>query len=117
MEWEDIKWAKRASPDCCRKNFLLNRNISNNSAIQWASGRGSLVVKVSDRGWHVTSSSPIPLKTYRIGGRCTLNLSRAQTSSRWCGVIVRKGGDTAQESSLSLDHGSKLRRPSPKALV
>ncbi|GFW91569.1 hypothetical protein TNCV_4499891 [Trichonephila clavipes] len=24
--------------------------------------------------------------------RCTLNLSRAQTSSRWCGVVVRKGG-------------------------
>ncbi|GFV41801.1 retrovirus-related Pol polyprotein from transposon opus [Trichonephila clavipes] len=28
-------------------------------------GRGSLMVKVSNRGWHVMSSSPVPLKTYR----------------------------------------------------
>ncbi|GFU96861.1 uncharacterized protein TNCV_4042961 [Trichonephila clavipes] len=54
------------------------------------SGRGSLMVKVSDRGWLVTSSSPIPLKTHRVGQRCTLNLSIAQTSSRWCGVVVRR---------------------------
>ncbi|GFW60584.1 uncharacterized protein TNCV_569301 [Trichonephila clavipes] len=40
----------------------------------------------------VTSSSPIPLKTRRVGQRCTLNLSRAETSSRWCGVVVRRGG-------------------------
>ncbi|GFW35177.1 uncharacterized protein TNCV_5067421 [Trichonephila clavipes] len=25
------------------------------------------------------------------GQRCTLNLSRAETSSRWCGVVVRRG--------------------------
>ncbi|GFW57713.1 uncharacterized protein TNCV_2926321 [Trichonephila clavipes] len=40
----------------------------------------------------VTSSSPVPLKTRRVGKRCTLNLSRAETSSRWCGVVVRRGG-------------------------
>ncbi|GFV37913.1 uncharacterized protein TNCV_2663261 [Trichonephila clavipes] len=40
----------------------------------------------------VTSSSPVPLKTRRIRERCTLNLSRAQMSSRWCGVVVRRGG-------------------------
>ncbi|GFT08673.1 hypothetical protein TNCV_662401 [Trichonephila clavipes] len=34
-------------------------------------GRGSLVFKVSDRGWLVTSSSPVPLKTRRVGKRCT----------------------------------------------
>ncbi|GFW91765.1 uncharacterized protein F54H12.2 [Trichonephila clavipes] len=34
-----------------------------------------------------TSSSPVPLKTRRVGQRCTLNLSRAETSSRWCGVV------------------------------
>ncbi|GFW18360.1 putative isxo2-like transposase domain protein [Trichonephila clavipes] len=28
----------------------------------------------------------------RVGQRCTLNLSRAETSSRWCGVVVRRGG-------------------------
>ncbi|GFW57917.1 hypothetical protein TNCV_1418641 [Trichonephila clavipes] len=31
------------------------------------------------------SSSPVPLKTRCVGQRCTLNLSRAETSSRWCG--------------------------------
>ncbi|GFU63539.1 hypothetical protein TNCV_1000901 [Trichonephila clavipes] len=35
----------------------------------------------------VTSSSPVPLKTRRAGQRFTLNLSRAETSSRWCGVV------------------------------
>ncbi|GFY16549.1 uncharacterized protein TNCV_735761 [Trichonephila clavipes] len=40
----------------------------------------------------VTSSSPVPLKTRRVGQICTLNLSRAETSSRWCGVVVRRGG-------------------------
>ncbi|GFU80909.1 uncharacterized protein TNCV_4251581, partial [Trichonephila clavipes] len=33
----------------------------------------------------VTGSDPVPLKTRRVGQRCTLNLSRAETSSRWCG--------------------------------
>ncbi|GFU80602.1 uncharacterized protein TNCV_534761 [Trichonephila clavipes] len=31
----------------------------------------------------VTSSSPVPLKTHRVGQQCTLNRSRAETSSRW----------------------------------
>ncbi|GFV63268.1 hypothetical protein TNCV_3078731 [Trichonephila clavipes] len=39
----------------------------------------------------VMSSSPVPLKTHRVVERCTLNLSRAQTASRWCGVVVRSG--------------------------
>ncbi|GFX14682.1 uncharacterized protein TNCV_4016801 [Trichonephila clavipes] len=39
----------------------------------------------------VTSSSPVPLKTRHVRQRCTLNLSRDQTSSRWCGVVVRRG--------------------------
>ncbi|GFV90855.1 uncharacterized protein TNCV_2324241 [Trichonephila clavipes] len=50
------------------------------------------VVKVSNHGWHVSSSSPVPQKTRRVGQRCTLNLSRAEMSSRWCGVVVRRGG-------------------------
>ncbi|GFW91523.1 uncharacterized protein TNCV_3376861 [Trichonephila clavipes] len=54
----------------------------------------------------VTSSSPVPLKTRRVGKRCTLNLSRAETSFHWCGVVVRRGVP-AQVSSTSLDHGSK----------
>ncbi|GFV51050.1 uncharacterized protein TNCV_4743271 [Trichonephila clavipes] len=39
-----------------------------------------------------TSLSPVPPKTRRVEQRCTLNLSRAETSSRWCGVVVRRGG-------------------------
>ncbi|GFW23139.1 uncharacterized protein TNCV_3802391 [Trichonephila clavipes] len=48
-------------------------------------GCGSPVVKVSDHGRHVMSSSPVPLNIHRVGQRCTLNLSRAETSYRWCG--------------------------------
>ncbi|GFW60897.1 uncharacterized protein TNCV_4871081 [Trichonephila clavipes] len=80
-------------------------------------GCGSPVVKVSDHARHVMSSSPVPLKTCHVGQRCTLNLLRAETSSRWYGVVVRRGGVPAQVSSTSLDHGSKLRGPSPNALV
>ncbi|GFT87285.1 uncharacterized protein TNCV_3953961 [Trichonephila clavipes] len=38
------------------------------------------------------SSSPVPLKTRRVEQRCTLNLSRTEMFSRWCGVVVRRGG-------------------------
>ncbi|GFW15159.1 hypothetical protein TNCV_173061 [Trichonephila clavipes] len=53
---------------------------------------GSPVVKVSDHGRHVTSSSTVPLKTRHLGARCTLNLPRAQASYRWYGVVVRIRG-------------------------
>ncbi|GFT90785.1 hypothetical protein TNCV_2777651 [Trichonephila clavipes] len=55
---------------------------------------GSPVVRVSDHGRHVMSLSPVPLKTCRVGQRCTLNLSRAEMRLLvvWCGVIVRRGG-------------------------
>ncbi|GFY20097.1 uncharacterized protein TNCV_2147901 [Trichonephila clavipes] len=56
------------------------------------SGRCSLLFKVLDRGWNVTRSSPVPLKTHRVRKRCTLKLSRTQMSSCWCGVEVRRGG-------------------------
>ncbi|GFU91111.1 uncharacterized protein TNCV_4924421 [Trichonephila clavipes] len=55
-------------------------------------GCGSPVVKVSNHGRLVMSSIPVPLKTRRVGQRYTLNLSRAETSSRWSGVVVRRGG-------------------------
>ncbi|GFU61916.1 hypothetical protein TNCV_4826851 [Trichonephila clavipes] len=60
------------------------------------------------------SSSPVPLKAPRVGERCAVNLSRAYTSSGWWDVAQ---GVPAQVSSSSLDHGSKLRGLSPKALV
>ncbi|GFW66929.1 uncharacterized protein TNCV_4688141 [Trichonephila clavipes] len=55
-------------------------------------GCSSPVVKVSDHGRHVMSSSPVSLKTHRVGQRCTLDLSRAETSSRWFGAVVRRRG-------------------------
>ncbi|GFX21548.1 hypothetical protein TNCV_1399621 [Trichonephila clavipes] len=54
-------------------------------------GCGSSVVKVC-HGRHVMSSSPVPPKTRLEEQRCTLNLSRAETSSRWYGVVVKRGG-------------------------
>ncbi|GFX52545.1 hypothetical protein TNCV_4325611 [Trichonephila clavipes] len=47
-------------------------------------GPGSLVVKVTDSWPPCHDSSLVPMKTRRVGERCTVNLSRAQTSSRWC---------------------------------
>ncbi|GFS52378.1 hypothetical protein TNCV_4850861 [Trichonephila clavipes] len=60
---------------------------------------GSPVVKVSDHGWRVMCSRPVPLNTRRVGGRCMLSLSRVQTSSRWWGVVVRIEGLPAEVSS------------------
>ncbi|GFX26030.1 probable RNA-directed DNA polymerase from transposon X-element [Trichonephila clavipes] len=49
----------------------------------------------------VTGSSPVPLKTRRVGQRCTLNLSRAETSSRWC--VVGSVSSTASYNSRFLE--------------
>ncbi|GFU96909.1 uncharacterized protein TNCV_859391 [Trichonephila clavipes] len=56
------------------------------------SRRLSQAVKVSDHGWSAMDSWPVPLKTRRLGARCTLNLSRAQTSSHWCCVVAIRVG-------------------------
>ncbi|GFT08184.1 hypothetical protein TNCV_3481351 [Trichonephila clavipes] len=49
---------------------------------------GYQVVKVSNHGWPVSSSSPVPQKTRRVGQRCTVNLSRAEMSSRCVRALV-----------------------------
>ncbi|GFV97627.1 dimer_Tnp_hAT domain-containing protein [Trichonephila clavipes] len=72
----------------------------------------SQVIRAAVAQWsghvrHVMSSSPVPLKIHRVGQRCTLNLSRAEISSHWCGVVVRREVVPAAVSSTSLDHGSK----------
>ncbi|GFX92119.1 uncharacterized protein TNCV_1740391 [Trichonephila clavipes] len=41
------------------------------------------------------SSSPVPLKACHVGERCTLNLSRVQTSTRWCGGVWKEGKEAA----------------------
>ncbi|GFU59355.1 uncharacterized protein TNCV_4198731 [Trichonephila clavipes] len=78
-------------------------------------GRGSEVVKVSDHGWRVMSSSPVLLKTRRVGERCPLNLSRAQTSSRWCGVAVRRRGCQlrCRPRHLTMAQNYEVRRQKP----
>ncbi|GFX73837.1 hypothetical protein TNCV_4291531 [Trichonephila clavipes] len=42
---------------------------------------------------------------------------KAQTSSRWCGAEVRRGGGPVQVSFSSFDHGSKLRSPLQIAIL
>ncbi|GFU55157.1 hypothetical protein TNCV_426611 [Trichonephila clavipes] len=72
------------------------------------------VVKVSDHGRHVMRSIPVPLKTRRFGSdACCRELKRPPI-----GVMWQLGEEVpAQVSFSSLDLGSKLRGPSPKALV
>ncbi|GFW92962.1 hypothetical protein TNCV_3759501 [Trichonephila clavipes] len=56
---------------------------ANSTVSDW--GCGSPAVRVSDNVRHVIKSSPVPQKTCRVGQQSTLNLSRAETSSPWCG--------------------------------
>ncbi|GFU03063.1 uncharacterized protein TNCV_113711 [Trichonephila clavipes] len=76
--------------------MLINSRLECRGFESWCHKRlrgcGSPVVKVSDHGRHVMSSSPVPLKTRHVEQRCTLNLARAEAFSRWCGVVVRRGG-------------------------
>ncbi|GFY06926.1 hypothetical protein TNCV_4090281 [Trichonephila clavipes] len=58
--------------------------IIQNTLPEECRGSGSPMIKVSEHGRHVMSSSPVPLKIHRVGQRCTLNLSRVEASSRWC---------------------------------
>ncbi|GFX63283.1 uncharacterized protein TNCV_3896081 [Trichonephila clavipes] len=96
----------------CGSFTMVHQPISRLRCVITSKGCRSPMVKVSDHGRHVMSSSPVPLKTHRVGQRCMLNLSRAQMSSRWWSVVVRRGLP-AQVLSTSLDHGSKLLGPSP----
>ncbi|GFW29590.1 uncharacterized protein TNCV_435481 [Trichonephila clavipes] len=114
------KWGSRKTPHCskgsqcgwCDIKVLalvsssLPDRISNLPSSIVSKGCGSPVIKVSDHGRHIMSSSPV--KTRRVGQRCTLNLSRAETSSR-CGEVVRIGVP-AQVSSTLLDqnHGPRV---------
>ncbi|GFS84783.1 hypothetical protein TNCV_2956801 [Trichonephila clavipes] len=104
---DNQNFRSESSKTCLECFWMRNYNSRNYFLPELSCGRGNLVIKVSDRSWHTTSSNSVPLKTRRVGERCTLNLSRAQTSSRWCGVIGE--GVPAQVSSLLFAHDSKLR--------
>ncbi|GFW06307.1 uncharacterized protein TNCV_37811 [Trichonephila clavipes] len=92
-------FANRACLDALGRQLQPSRDTGELTAqmqrLCHGEGFGSPVVKVSVHGRHVMSSSPAPLKTRRVGQRCTLNLSRAETSSRWCGVVVKRGGSSS----------------------
>ncbi|GFX13909.1 uncharacterized protein TNCV_3422201 [Trichonephila clavipes] len=99
VPWHQKKWHVKILDNCVvhiggvtvcagiRDEHNINKSLVTRTwkepSIQ-REGCGSPVVKVSDHGMHVKSSSPVPLKIRRLGQRSTLNLSRAQTSSRWC---------------------------------
>ncbi|GFU92590.1 hypothetical protein TNCV_4795181 [Trichonephila clavipes] len=51
----------------------------------------------------VTSSSPVPLKNRCVGQRCTLNLSRAETSSRGVVWTATAGSDVVQSGRPTFD--------------
>ncbi|GFV41725.1 histone-lysine N-methyltransferase SETMAR [Trichonephila clavipes] len=53
----------------------------------------------------VTNSNPVPLKTRRVGQRCTLNLSRAETSSRWCGTKGCRNHPSKLRTTKCIDNG------------
>ncbi|GFT91235.1 uncharacterized protein TNCV_4044641 [Trichonephila clavipes] len=79
---------KSSCQQCSKKNYITTvfmlQRVTQAAVAEWYGYRTVACF--------VTGSSPVPLKTRRVGQRCTLNLSRAETSSRWCGVVVRRGG-------------------------
>ncbi|GFW08963.1 hypothetical protein TNCV_3475101 [Trichonephila clavipes] len=109
------------------KCFLKNSINLRYEAISVPQGSVGLVKKTQERKSSscyllitkgVTSSSPVPLKTRRVGERCTLNLSRAQTSSCWSGVVVKRGQLKYHPRHLIMvQNYIYIRGPSPKALV
>ncbi|GFX43626.1 uncharacterized protein TNCV_510751 [Trichonephila clavipes] len=61
----------------------------------------------------VTSLIPVPLKTRRVGERCILNLSRAQTSSCWSVVVVKRGQLKYRPSQLIMVQNYEVRLQKP----
>ncbi|GFV64246.1 hypothetical protein TNCV_3000111 [Trichonephila clavipes] len=100
--------------DLCRSGGIGNNNnilhCMSRFKVLSLCGQGNGLVAEFER---VMVSS----KTRRLWKRCTLNLSRAQTSSRWCDVVVGREGTRAQVSSSSLDRSSKQRDLSPITLA
>ncbi|GFS68124.1 hypothetical protein TNCV_438851 [Trichonephila clavipes] len=84
----------------------------NHSSTYW-SGRGSLVVKVTDSLLLHYEFEPSTTKDLL----CSLLVKSVedQASSRSCSVEVERGGASSGSYS-SLDHGSKLRGPLSKTL-
>ncbi|GFW70486.1 hypothetical protein TNCV_874071 [Trichonephila clavipes] len=71
----------------CRQSLTRSHYLSSLLNNLRAFGDGP-VAGLPNHGWHVSSSSPVPLKIRRVGQRCTLNLSRAEMSSRCVRALV-----------------------------
>ncbi|GFV20243.1 hypothetical protein TNCV_5032361 [Trichonephila clavipes] len=103
-----------------KEDFYINYSVTiftvetkdSGSKADW--GCGCPVIKVSHNGRYVMSSSPVPLKTHCAWQR--EDLPRAETSSLWCAVVVRRGSASSGVVHV-MTMVKKLRGPSPKALV
>ncbi|GFT16787.1 uncharacterized protein TNCV_1333941 [Trichonephila clavipes] len=110
MTWSAAK-SPRVAEQCDVNIESINQSLPFFRILNW--GCGSPVVKVSNHGRHVMSSIPVPLKTRRVGQRCTLNLSRAETSSRWCGVVVGRCQLRCRPRHLTMVQNYVVRRQKP----
>ncbi|GFY36474.1 uncharacterized protein TNCV_26771 [Trichonephila clavipes] len=61
----------------------------------------------------VTSSSPVRIKTNRVGERCTLNLSRAQTSLLWSSEVVKRAQLKYRPRHLTMVQNYEVRLQKP----
>ncbi|GFU03064.1 uncharacterized protein TNCV_113721 [Trichonephila clavipes] len=104
------------------KCFLKNSINLKYEAISVPQGSVRLVKKTQERKSSncyllitkgVTSSSRVPLKTRRVGERCTLNLSRAQTSSYCSGVVVKRGQLKYRPRHLAMVQNYEVRLQKP----
>ncbi|GFT93769.1 hypothetical protein TNCV_2111601 [Trichonephila clavipes] len=74
------------------------------------------LVRVSDHGRHVTGGfepEKLPLKTFRVGQRCMLNLAPELKRLRWCGSWER-GASSGYRPLHFMTMVQKLHGPSPK---
>ncbi|GFX59025.1 uncharacterized protein TNCV_3814591 [Trichonephila clavipes] len=91
LEWSQSGQALAAASQASRDSDIIN------TYFYLKHFERCFVAAVTEWYWYrnvagfVMGSSPVPLKTRRVGQRCTLNLSRAETSSRGCGLVVRRG--------------------------
>ncbi|GFW77776.1 uncharacterized protein TNCV_2805231 [Trichonephila clavipes] len=104
------------------KCFLKNSINLKYEAISVPQGSVHLVKKTQERKSStldllitkdVTSLSSVPLKTRRVGERCTLNLSRALTCSCWSGVVVKRGQLKYRPRHLTMVQNYEVRLQKP----
>ncbi|GFW87911.1 hypothetical protein TNCV_1360151 [Trichonephila clavipes] len=104
------------------KCFLKNSINLKYEAISVPQGSVRLVKKTQERKSStcyllitkdVTSSSPVPLKTRRVGAGCTLNMSRAQTFSCCSGEVANRDQLKYRHRHLTMvqKYEVRLKRP------